>query len=175
MQVIRRGDRRPFYAPARYVVELRPEEIELASATAEVASTQRVLHGLGGGGMPFHQRHHPGGHAVQHRSHHGGNRGGRMGGRMPDSGGFCLPDSDVGGGGPHPLMLKMMPAHHSSSPHQLNSPQHPQIFSTFQTHGRGGAAGVLPLSSKRSSYSPKDYTTATASTGGGVSNSVEAP
>jgi len=25
-QVIRRGDRRPFYAPARYVVELRPEE-----------------------------------------------------------------------------------------------------------------------------------------------------
>ena len=102
MQVIRRGDRRPFYAPARYVVELRPEEIELASATAEVASTQRVLHGLGGGGMPFHQRHHPGGHAVQHRSHHGGNRGGRMGGRMPDSGGFCLPDSDVGGGGPHP-------------------------------------------------------------------------
>ena len=27
-QVIRRGDRRPFYAPAKYVSEIRPAEIE---------------------------------------------------------------------------------------------------------------------------------------------------
>ena len=39
--MIRRGDRRPFYAPAKYVVELRPEDIELAAVTAEVASSQR--------------------------------------------------------------------------------------------------------------------------------------
>ena len=26
-QVIRRGDRRPFYAPAKYVIELRPEDV----------------------------------------------------------------------------------------------------------------------------------------------------
>ena len=56
-----------------------------------------------------------------------------------------------------------MPTHVASS-HPSGS-QHPQLFSTFQT------SRVPPLSSKRSSYSPKDYTT--ASSVGGVSNSVE--
>ncbi len=40
-QVIRRGDRRPFYAPAKYVIELRPEELEAMrrrSSAAEVAA-----------------------------------------------------------------------------------------------------------------------------------------
>lgn len=62
----------------------------------------------------------------------------------------------------HPLMMKLMPAH-MPSPHQSNS-QHPQLFSTFQTNK------MHPLSSKRSSYSPKDYTTASS---GGISSSAE--
>jgi len=39
-QVIRRGDRRPFYAPAKYVVELRPEEVDTLRRrhNAEVAA-----------------------------------------------------------------------------------------------------------------------------------------
>ena len=60
-----------------------------------------------------------------------------------------------------------MPGAHVGGTHQQPPmPQHPQMFSTFQTSNRG----VPPLSSKRSSYSPKDYTTAAS---GGVSNSVE--
>ncbi len=51
MQVIRRGDRRPFYAPAKYVVELRPEELEalrrrhnaeVAQAAASLSSPESV-------------------------------------------------------------------------------------------------------------------------------------
>ena len=37
-QVIRRGDRRPFYAPAKYVVELRPEELEAMAAGRAVTA-----------------------------------------------------------------------------------------------------------------------------------------
>ena len=33
-QVIRRGDRRPFYAPAKYVVELRPEDVPASEMMA---------------------------------------------------------------------------------------------------------------------------------------------
>ena len=68
----------------------------------------------------------------------------------------------------HPLLMQaMMPGAHVGGTHQQPPmPQHPQLFSTFQTSNRG----VPPLSSKRSSYSPKDYTTAAS---GGVSNSVE--
>ena len=155
LQVIRRGDRRPFYAPARYVVELRPEDIELASSTAEVASRHRILHELGGLGAtnPLHHQqplHYP--HRPQHH---------RSSGRVGSPADSMMP---------HPLLMQMMPnhvggttSHHHPHPHPAS--QHPQLFSTFQ------ANRVPPLSSKRSSYSPKDYTT--ASSGGGVSNSVE--
>lgn len=34
LQVIRRGDRRPFYAPAKYVVELRPEDVPASEMMA---------------------------------------------------------------------------------------------------------------------------------------------
>ena len=53
--MIRRGDRRPFYAPAKYVVELRPEDIELASATAEVASSQRAVAAAAAAAASFQQ------------------------------------------------------------------------------------------------------------------------
>ena len=145
-KVIRRGDRRPFYAPARYVVELRPEDIELASATAEVASSHRILHGMGAfGPNPLHHRqpmHYPHHRPQHHRS------SSRVG-------------SPTDSGLPHPLLMQQMPTH-VASPHHQQHPQH--LFSTFQ------ASRMPPLSSKRSSYSPKDYTTASS---GGVSNSVE--
>ena len=37
LQVIRRGDRRPFYAPAKYVVELRPEDVPASEMMAASA------------------------------------------------------------------------------------------------------------------------------------------
>lgn len=71
--------------------------------------------------------------------------------------------SPIDPGMPHPLLMQVMPTHLGSPHHPAT--QHPQLFSTFQ------ANRVPPLSSKRSSYSPKDYTTASSS--GGVSNSVD--
>ena len=41
-QVIRRGDRRPFYAPAKYVVELRPEELEAMAGRATSTNPRRI-------------------------------------------------------------------------------------------------------------------------------------
>ena len=41
-QVIRRGDRRPFYAPAKYVVELRPEELEAMAGRAASTNPRRI-------------------------------------------------------------------------------------------------------------------------------------
>ena len=133
-------------------MELRPEDIELASSTAEVASRHRILHELGGLGPnnPLHHQqplHYP--HRPQHH---------RSSGRVGSPADSMMP---------HPLLMQMMPNHVGGPvPHHPHHPasQNPQLFSTFQ------ANRVPPLSSKRSSYSPKDYTTASS---GGVSNSVE--
>ena len=134
-------------------MELRPEEIELASSTAEVASRHRILHELGGLGAANHLHHQPPVHYPHRPQHH------RSSGRVGSPADSMMP---------HPLLMQMMPNHVGATPPHHHHPQvsqHPQLFSTFQ------ANRVPPLSSKRSSYSPKDYTT--ASSGGGVSNSVE--
>ena len=50
--MIRRGDRRPFYAPAKYVVELRPGEVEAAHQRQHRREmTSRTASGVGGGGL----------------------------------------------------------------------------------------------------------------------------
>ena len=111
-----------------------------------MASSHRIIHGLSGiGPNKFHQRQ-PIHHSQRPHHHRSSNRVG----------------SPIDSGLPHPLLMQVMPPH-VASPHQSSS-QHRQLFSTFQT------SRVPPLSSKRSSYSPKDYTTASS---GGVSNSVE--
>ena len=43
-QVIRRGDRRPFYAPAKYVSELRPSDVEAAHLHQQQQQQQQQLH-----------------------------------------------------------------------------------------------------------------------------------
>jgi len=49
-QVIRRGDRRPFYAPAKYVAELRPSDHESGHQQQQQRRELKSRVGTGGGG-----------------------------------------------------------------------------------------------------------------------------
>ena len=43
-QVIRRGDRRPFYAPARYVMEVKSDQARLQVGECDVDDNLAVVH-----------------------------------------------------------------------------------------------------------------------------------
>ena len=43
-QVIRRGDRRPFYAPARYVMEVKSDQARLQVGECDVVDNLAVVH-----------------------------------------------------------------------------------------------------------------------------------
>ena len=48
--MIRRGDRRPFYAPAKYVAELRPSDHESVHQQQQQRRELKSRGGTGGGG-----------------------------------------------------------------------------------------------------------------------------